>query len=98
MDRHRDQVIARQCLTEHVYELLRTLPRFDSHTPLDKFPENGIHFFFERGETVSYKGAHLDRIVRIGTHTADGKSRSRIHQHYCGNKNASVFRKNLGAA
>lgn len=91
-------------LTERVHHLLLSLPRRSYQTPLTKLPENGIYVFFERKEMAPCYGQLRDRIVRVGTHTADGNLRSRIRQHYgqvnalAGNKNGSVFRMHLGAA
>lgn len=91
-------------LTELVYSLLSKFPRHDAQTPRQQLPENGIYFFFERGELVSLPSATMDRIVRVGTHTGDGNFRGRIRQHYghvrslSGNKNTSIFRTHVGGA
>jgi hypothetical protein len=60
-----------------------------------KLPKNGIYVLFEDGET-----AHgTKRIVRVGTHTGDGRLRLRLRQHFMeGNKDISIFRKNIGRA
>jgi hypothetical protein len=69
-------------------------------------PRDGIYVFYERGETVTFDTRTCDRIVRIGTHavrvTARGASSQRLFgrlgAHFSGNKNASSFRKDVGAA
>jgi len=56
---------------------------------------NGIYIVFETGE----KYRNIDRIVRVGTHIADGRLRARLKNHFIReNKNCSVFRKNIGMA
>ena len=91
-------------VVEAFYALIRLLPRFDHQTSRRHLPRNGVYLFFEKGETVRYLDMITDRIVRIGTHRADGRFRSRIRLHYgnvrslAGHKNASVFRKHLGGA
>lgn len=85
-------------LTEGLYPLLYTLPRRDHRTRRVQLPENGVYLFFERGETVRCRGATMDRVVRVGTHDADGRLHARIHYHYAATKNQSVFRAHLGAA
>jgi len=87
-----------------VYALIGLLPRLDHQTPRRQLPRNGIYLFFEKGESASHLDTVTDRIVRVGTHRANGRFRSRIRQHYgnvhslAGNKNASVFRKHVGGA
>ena len=84
-----------------IYSIISILPRFSFQTPKKTLPSNGIYLFFEQGETIDN---NLGRIVRIGTHKADGRFPKRIRQHYGnisslkGNKNSSVFRKHLGGA
>ncbi len=84
-----------------IYSIISILPRFSFQTPKKILPSNGIYLFFEQGETIDN---NLDRIVRIGTHKADGRFPKRIRQHYGntsslkGNKNSSVFRKQIGGA
>jgi len=80
---------------EQIHKLANSLPRYDFRFRLEDIPENGIYFFFEKGEI--YKG--MDRIVRIGTHTGENQLRSRIQQHLIkGNKDRSIFLKNIGRA
>ena len=97
-------MIDKSQIVDEIYGLVEQLPRFDSQTPAEELPENGIYFFFERGETVKWRGKVVDRIVRVGTHMKDGRFKKRIRQHYGnvkslhGNKNGSVFRRVLGGA
>jgi len=62
---------------------------------LDKIPQNGIYFLFEKGEIAhGYR-----RIVRVGTHTGENQLRNRLSQHFFNeNKDRSIFRKNVGRA
>jgi len=80
-----------------LHEIFNSSNRF--YFPFDKdlkkIPLNGIYVLFENGE----KFKHLDRIVRIGTHTGQDQLRSRLLQHFVKeNKNRSIFRKNIGRA
>lgn len=72
-----------------------------------EWPERGVYFFFENGETRS--GSRIgDRVVRVGTHALNHGSRStlwrRLRQHRGsnrsggGNHRASVFRLLVGDA
>ncbi len=67
------------------------------HFPFNEseIPQNGIYVLFEKGEM-----AHgTERIVRIGTHTGEGRLLSRIKEHFLKeNKDRSIFRKNIGRA
>lgn len=57
--------------------------------------DNGIYVVFENGE----KYADMDRIVRVGTHKADGRLKKRLKDHFIKeNKDGSIFRKNIGRA
>lgn len=57
--------------------------------------ENGIYLIFESGESAY----GMDRIVRVGTHRADGRLKARLKDHYLRkNKDGSIFRKNIGLA
>lgn len=68
---------------------------FPFDNDLRQIPLNGIYILFEKGE----KFMHLDRIVRVGTHTGQNQLRSRLLQHFVmENKNRSIFRKNIGRA
>jgi hypothetical protein len=56
--------------------------------------DNGIYIFYDKNE----QGHCGDRIVRIGTHKKDNNLRTRMRQHFGGNKKSSVFRKHIGRA
>ena len=84
-----------QITCDLIHSFANSLPRFEYPFDESKLPNNGVYFFFEKGET--YKG--MDRIVRIGTHTGDGNLPSRLVQHLNKeNKDRSIFRKNNGRA
>jgi hypothetical protein len=72
-------------------------------------PENGIYFFYEKGEVWGH-GGKRPGIVRVGTHN-DGNFQSRIAEHFLLNErkmdfdaksspphDRSVFRKHIGRA
>jgi hypothetical protein len=76
---------------------------------LEQLPENGIYFFYEKGESWGHGGTK-PRIVRVGTHR-DGNFRSRIKEHYLldqskmdfdrdkpAPRERSIFRKHIGRA
>jgi len=84
------------CLVIH--ELLDPLPSYDFRTPTRRLPRNGVYFFYEQGEFCREFEVIRPRIVRVGTHRKQDRFRSRIQQHFGGNKNGSVFRKHLGGA
>jgi len=81
-----------------IHKILESLPEYNSKTPNSEFPTNGIYFFYEEGEFCTHGNEGQKRIVRVGTHRGDENFRSRINNHYRGNKNSSVFRKHLGGA
>lgn len=80
------------------------LPRFSFWTNLQALPSSGVYFLFERGETAELDGVQADRIVRVGTHDAQGALVRRIRTHYGpktssgGNRASSVFRLKVGEA
>jgi hypothetical protein len=84
------------CLVIH--EILDLLPLYDFRTPMRRLPRNGVYFFFEQGEFCRKFEVIRPRIARVGTHRKQDRFRSRIRQHFRGNKNGSVFRKHLGGA
>lgn len=70
------------------------------------WPDRGVYFFFERGETRPSM-PHQPRVVRVGTHGLHVGARStlygRLRQHRRlnnggGNHRGSVFRKHAGTA
>lgn len=76
-----------------LHKIFHQLPRY-SWTMIDGIPyQNGIYVMFEKGETFF----DMDRIVRIGTHTAQDRLLQRLKNHF-EKKNArgSIFRKNIG--
>jgi len=81
-----------------IHEILESLPEYNSKTPNSELPTNGIYFFYEEGEFCTHGNEGQKRIARVGTHRGDENFRSRINNHYRGNKNSSVFRKHLGGA
>jgi len=78
-----------------LHRLFERLPRYDWQG-VDDIPfDNGIYIVYERGET--YRG--LPRVVRVGTHTAQGRLRQRLMDHFFReDRNASIFRRNIGKA
>ena len=87
--------IKNQITCDLIHTFANSLPRFEYPFDESKLPDNGVYFFFEKGE--SYK--NMDRIVRVGTHTGDGNLPSRLVQHLNKeNKDRSIFRKNIGRA
>lgn len=72
-------------------------------------PDNGVYFFYERGEIQAH--GREQRIVNVGTHTGDGNLAQRISSHYIPDseidhltpdkkapKDRSIFRKHIGRA
>lgn len=93
-----------------LHEQLEQLPIIKYPFKLEKLPENGIYFFYEKDEIWGH-GKNKLRIVRIGTHKKQGNFRNRIKEHYLlgesktnfdKNKpkpsDRSIFRKNIGRA
>lgn len=78
-----------------IHELFNGMSRLN-WSDISSVPfSNGIYVMFELGE--KYKG--MDRIVRIGTHRADGRLIERLKDHFIKeNKDGSIFRKNVGLA
>jgi hypothetical protein len=96
-------------LCQWLHEQLERLPAVQYPFDLNRLPENGIYFFYEKGETWGH-GRERPRIVRIGTHR-EGNFRSRIAEHFLLNErkmnfdatrspphDRSIFRKNIGRA
>lgn len=74
----------------------------------ESLPKNGIYFLYEKGEVWGHGGVK-QRIVRVGTHTGEGRFRGRIAEHFLpdglkmkeGKPDEpaavrSIFRKNIG--
>jgi hypothetical protein len=45
------------------------------------WPERGVYFFFEQGETRS-KSHIAERVVRVGTHALTTSSQTTLHPYY----------------
>lgn len=84
-----------QTMCDKLHSLFLSLPRYNWET-ISNIPfNNGIYIVFEKGEC--YKGK--ERIVRVGTHTSDGRLKQRLFDHFLKeNKDGSIFRKNIGKA
>jgi len=82
-------------LCKAVHLFFNRMPRMD-YQMIAKIPfEDGIYIMFEKGQ----KQGELDRIVRVGTHTAEGRLKARLKDHFISqNKDGSIFRKNVGKA
>ena len=82
-------------LCKAVHLLFNMIPRMD-YQMIAKIPfEDGIYIMFEKGQ----KQGDFDRIVRVGTHTAEGRLKARLKDHFISrNKDGSIFRKNVGKA
>ena len=82
-------------LSKELHSLFAGARRFHASEINDIPFEDGIYLVFEKGE--KYLG--FDRIVRIGTHTSTGRLKQRLKDHFhVGNKDGSIFRKNIGKA
>ena len=78
-----------------LHQMISQLHRFYFPYDSSELPKNGIYILFEKGET----GHGTNRIVRVGTHTGEGKLPSRLKEHFLKeNKDRSIFRKNIGRA
>lgn len=91
-----------------LHEQLEALPLFTFPFNPDKLPTNGVYFFYEKGELWGH-GRDRPRVVRVGTHTGEGRLRRRIEEHFLLDESKmrwdaprepavvrSVFRKNIG--
>ena len=76
---------------------------------LERLPDDGIYFFYEKGEVWGHGGSK-PRIVRVGAHRS-GNFKSRLNDHFVFKENKmrfnemqsapkdrSIFRKNIGRA
>ena len=82
-------------LCKAVHLFFNMLPRMNYQMIADIPFENGLYIMFEKGQ----KYGDLDRIVRVGTHTAEGRLKTRLKNHFLNrNKDGSIFRKNIGKA
>ena len=82
-------------ICSELHHLLEAGKRYSFPFNESEIPQNGIYVLFEKGET-----AHdVEKIVRIGTHTGNGRLVSRLKEHFLKeNKDRSIFRKNIGRA
>jgi hypothetical protein len=87
-----------ESITQALYRLVAELPRHRFPVPRSLLPTDGIYLILENGEMVTVDEQMTDRIVRVGTHTADGRLARRLRGHSSGNRRASVFRTHIGAA
>jgi len=94
-------------LCKWLHEQLEPLPPITVPFEPNELPDNGIYFFYERGECWGHSGTK-PRIVRVGTHR-DGNFQSRIAEHFLLDErkmtftrdqsaphDRSIFRKNIG--
>lgn len=85
--------VASACIQLH--RLFNGMPRYTWDTISDIPFSNGIYILFEKGETYH----EMDRVVRVGTHTAQGRLKKRLLDHFVHeNHDGSIFRKNIGKA
>ena len=92
-----------------LHQQLKRLPPIRYPFAEEDFPDNGVYFFYEKGESWGH-GGRGSRIVRIGT-SKEGNFKSRIGDHYlwgdskmkfgrngAAPRDRSIFRRNLGRA
>lgn len=85
--------LANICVQLH--ELFCHMHRYTWNQISDIPFNNGIYIVFEKGETYH----SMDRIVRVGTHTAPNRLKPRLSDHFVReNHDGSIFRKNIGKA
>jgi len=89
---------AEPTVTDVVHALAATLPRHRHPFSRRDIPANGVYLLFESGETVTTGDGLVERIVRVGTHTGEGRLGRRLAIHYSGDRRRSVFRLHVGAA
>ncbi len=82
-------------ITAEIYALISRLPRYSYLTDARFLPNNGIYFFFEKGENRIGSG---ERLVRVGTHRGQDRLKKRLNYHFKGTRDTSVFRKHIGGA
>lgn len=82
-------------LCNAVHQFFNMMPRMNYQMIANIPFEDGIYIMFEKGQ----KHGELDRIVRVGTHTSEGRLKARLKDHFISrNKDGSIFRKNVGKA
>lgn len=95
---------------EWLHNLLDDLPLVKYPFDIEKLPDNGVYFFYEKGESYGHSSNDKPRIVRVGTHR-EGNFKSRMKDHFVFNESKmnfdshqspphdrSIFRTNLGRA
>lgn len=95
---------------EWLHNLLEDLPLVRYPFDIEKLPDNGVYFFYEKGELNGHNSKNKPRIIRVGTHR-EGNFKSRMKDHFIFNDSKmdfnqnqspphdrSIFRTNLGRA
>ncbi|MCK5678091.1 MAG: hypothetical protein KAH72_06415 [Flavobacteriaceae bacterium] len=82
-------------ICNNLHNIFQNIKRYRFPFDESKIPKNGIYILFETNENA-HGG---ERIVRVGTHTGDGRLIKRLREHFLvENKDRSIFRKNIGRA
>lgn len=84
----------REKICETVHKELDRL-KARGEKPKYDVPQNGIYFWYEKGEIRRGGG---QRVTRVGTHKKPNRLHARIKEHYGLNREGSAFRKHLGGA
>ncbi len=95
---------------EWLHNLLDDLPLVKYPFDIEKLPDNGVYFFYEKDEVYGHGSKNKPRIIRVGTHR-EGNFKSRMKDHFLFNESKmnfdknqspphdrSIFRTNLGRA
>jgi len=79
--------------SEQLHHIFNSLPRHSFPLNKNSLTSNGIYILFESAEKYNSS----DRIVRIGTHTGNGRFVKRLQDHFeKENQRNSIFRKHIG--
>lgn len=79
--------------SEQLHHIFNSLPKHSFPLHKNNLPSNGIYILFEHAEKFN----QFDRIVRIGTHTGNGRFVTRLKDHFEKDKQRnSIFRKHIG--
>ncbi len=97
-------------LCKALHEAFTRLPQWDWTKRIELIPDSGVYLVYEVGERWGH-GGDYQRVVRIGSHTGQGRLRSRIAEHLMLGRgeirwdasrpkpsDRSIFRKNIGRA
>ncbi len=87
-----------QRAAKELHALAAGLPRLTYEFGRSDVPANGVYLLFEVGERVQIGDQKSERIVRVGTHRADGGLHRRLRRHFRADRRRSVFRLHLGGA